>query len=45
MLVLSENMHELTDVLHKLVMDYRKVHISRFPVNVSVITSLFVCGQ
>lgn len=42
MLVLSENMHELTDVLHKLVMDYRKVHISRYPVNVSVVNNAFV---
>ena len=42
MLVLSEEMHELSDVLHKLVMDYRKVHISRYPVNVSVVNNNFV---
>jgi hypothetical protein len=42
MLVLSDEMHELTDVLHKLVMDYRKVHISRYPVNVSVVNNNFV---
>lgn len=42
MLVLSDEMHELCDTLHKLVMDYRKVHISRYPVNVSVINKNFV---
>jgi hypothetical protein len=42
MLVLSENMHELSDTLHKLIMDYRKVHISRYPVNVAVINNAFV---
>ncbi len=42
MLVLSEEMHELTDVLHKLVMDYRKVQVSRYPVNVSVVNNNFV---
>ena len=42
MLVLSDEMHELCDTLHKLVMDYRKVHISRYPVNVSVVNNAFV---
>lgn len=42
MLVLSENMNRLNETLHKLVLDYRKVQISRYPVEVYVVGEDFV---